>query len=169
MNKAIGTLAAAGLLAAGLWLSTASPVLRAQEENTPAPAFNLKDLNGVARSLEGYRGKVLVVNFWATWCPPCRAEIPDFIDAYASLKDRGLEILGLSVDRMPADKLSEWARQAGVNYPLALATGRVLADYRPGEYIPATIIIDRNGNIRYRHVGQMDKSALLRLFEDYAR
>jgi len=152
------------MLALGLGLSFTR--LAAQEENTPAPAFTLKDLQGNLVSLSDYKGKVLVLNFWATWCPPCRQEIPDFIEAYQDLKSKGLEILGLSVDHISPEKLKAWGESNGINYPLAVATGKVLRDYHPGEYIPATIIIDKNSHIRHRHVGAMDKDTLLQLFKE---
>lgn len=161
--------ALAVLTIVGLALAAGAPSLRAQEENSPAPEFSLKDLTGRTLSLADYRGKVLVLNFWASWCPPCRAEIPDFIDTYRRLKDQGLEIIGISVDTLSQDKLVAWTKDAGINYPVARATRRVIADYRPGEYIPTTIVIDREGRIRYRHVSVMDKDTLARLFETYSK
>jgi len=148
-------------------LAAGATVLRAQGENLPAPDFVLKDLQGKDVRLADYKGKVLILNFWATWCPPCRAEIPDFIETYAANKDKGLEILGLSVDRMTADQLLPFVSMAKINYPIALADVRIVEDYEPGNYIPSTIIIDKKGTLRHRHVGQMDKDTLLRLFNRY--
>ncbi|MBE3129525.1 MAG: TlpA family protein disulfide reductase [Acidobacteria bacterium] len=140
-----------------------------REEATPAPEFSLQDLQGDSLSLSSYKGKVLVLNFWATWCPPCRREIPDFIEAYKNLKDKGLEILGVSVDDLSAEALRDWTQKAGMNYPVALATAKIIADYQPGEFIPATIVIDRRGRIRYRQSNLMDKETLLRLFEEFSK
>jgi len=140
---------------------------KTQAETTPAPDFVIKDLQGTSFSLASYKGKVLVLNFWATWCPPCRKEIPDFIEAYREFKDKGLEILGVSVDETTAEALLEWTKKTGINYPIALATPEILRDYEPGEYIPATIIVDRSGRIRYRQSSLMDKETLLRLFRQY--
>jgi peroxiredoxin len=139
---------------------------RSEEGSAPAPEFTVRDLAGRAVSLADYKGKVLVLNFWATWCPPCRAEIPDFIQAYKELKPRGLEILGLSLDNAPPAKLREWIEAVGINYPVALATPQIVEAYQPGDYVPATIIIDRKGWIRFRNVGAMDRDALARLFKE---
>ena len=142
---------------------------KTEVEATPAPEFSLQDLQGNSLSLSSYKGKVLILNFWATWCPPCRREIPDFIEAYKDLKDKGLEILGVSVDSLSADALRDWAQKAGMNYPVALATQKIVQDYEPGEFIPATIVIDRRGRIRYRQSSLMDKETLLRLFKEYSK
>ena len=154
------------LLASG---ASACAPAKTGTEPVPAPEFSLKDLQGNALSLASYKGKVLILNFWATWCPPCRREIPGFIEAYRELKDKGLEILGVSVDDMPEATLGQWVRDAGMNYPVALATAKIVADYEPGDYIPATIVIDREGRIRYRQSQLMDKETLVRLFKEYAK
>jgi len=154
------------LLASG---ASACAPAKTETEPVPAPEFSLKDLQGNALSLASYKGKVLILNFWATWCPPCRREIPGFIEAYRELKDKGLEILGVSVDDMPEATLGQWVRDAGMNYPVALATAKIVADYEPGDYIPATIVIDREGRIRYRQSQLMDKETLVRLFKEYAK
>jgi len=136
-------------------------------QSVPAPDFKITDLQGKTLSLADYKGKVLVINFWATWCPPCRKEIPDFVAAYTELKGEGLEILGLSVDDTTAPALLEWTRKNDMNYPVALATPEIITAYEPGDFIPATIIIDRKGLIRFRKSELMTKDALLRLFRQY--
>jgi cytochrome c biogenesis protein CcmG/thiol:disulfide interchange protein DsbE len=141
---------------------------RSQDGGEPAPEFAVRDLGGRTLTLADYRGKVLVVNFWATWCPPCREEIPDFIAAYKELRPRGLEILGLSVDTLPPQDLREWVEAVGVNYPVALATREVVAAFKPGGYIPTTIVIDAKGRVRYRNVGPMGKESLARLFREFS-
>ena len=165
-NLAIAFLAIAALAAGA---AACAPPAKPDTEAVAAPEFSLRDLQGVDRTLASYKGKVLFINFWATWCPPCRAEIPDFIEAYRELKDQGLEILGVSVDEMSEATLLEWAKSAGMNYPVALATSRIYADYRPGNYIPATIVIDRDGKIRYRQSQLMDKETIVRLFKEYSK
>ncbi len=155
------------LLIAVLMLMAGPALLSAQDVNVPAPDFSLKDLQGNGITLAQYKGKVLFLNFWATWCPPCRAEIPDFVAAYEANKSKGLEILGLSVDDMTPAKLQPFVVRAKINYPIALATPNIAEAFQPGPYIPVTIVIDKKGILRHRHVGQMDKETLIHLFEEY--
>ena len=161
---AIVTLA---LTIAAVTAACAQPAQETKMEPVPAPDFSVQDLQGNTLKLADYKGKVLVVNFWATWCPPCRREIPDFIAAYKELKGEGLEILGLSVDETTAPALIEWTKKIGVNYPIALATPEIVTAYEPGDFIPATIVIDRKGMIRYRQAELMTKETLVRLFRQY--
>lgn len=127
-----------------------------------APDFRISDLEGKTHTLNDYRGKILLINFWATWCPPCRAEIPDFVEVYAAEKDKGLAILGISVDDLPASELQNFVQRYKINYPVALATSEIINQFQPGEFIPTTIIIDKNGRIRHKHVGLLDKKTLLK-------
>jgi peroxiredoxin len=127
----------------------------------PAPDFSLRELTGGTVTLADYQGKVLVLNFWATWCPPCRAEIPDFIDVYKDLNGQGLEIIGVTMEDISASDLAEFANGMKMNYTVAFGTPEIARAYQPGRYIPATIIIDKKGIIRHRHVGLMEKDVLL--------
>ena len=170
MNRMIpvGALALALLLSGAIGLS---PAL-GQESYSDAPSFQVTDLKGKTISLSDYKGKVLFLNFWATWCPPCRAEIPDFIEAYAQEKANGLEILGISLDSKGKDVVSAFVEKYKINYPVVLETrentGKIIDDYQPGQFIPTTIIIDKTGRIRHKQVGAVDKETLLKHFRQLA-
>ncbi|HEB36420.1 MAG TPA: TlpA family protein disulfide reductase [Candidatus Aminicenantes bacterium] len=128
--------------------------------SSQAPDFTVKDLRGREISLSNYSGKVVFLNFWATWCGPCKAEIPDFIEAYKQNKDKGMEIIGISVDRISPKSVLKFAEKYKINYPVIMGTDKIQKDYEPGPYIPTTIIIDQEGKIRHRHIGYMSKEAL---------
>ena len=129
-------------------------------DSTRAPSFNLKDLDGRIISSADLIGKVGVINFWATWCPPCRQEIPDFVAAYNAHKNEGLVIIGLSVDELSPAELRPFVRKNGMTYPVALATQAVIRAFDPGGFIPTTFIIDKKGRIRHKQVGGMDLDSL---------
>ncbi len=131
----------------------------------PAPDFKVQDLQGNMLSLADFRGKVVFLNFWATWCPPCREEIPDFSDAFSQYKSAGLVIIGLSVDEMSPEDLTSFAVQRKISYPLAFASPKIIEDYKPGQFIPTTFVIDKQGRIRHKQVGLMEKSLLTSIFE----
>ena len=140
-----------------------------KQDSAMAPDFMLKDLKGTRISLSDYKGKVLFLNYWATWCGPCRAEIPDFIEVYDEYREKGLEILGISVDQIGADKVSEFVRKNKMNYPVAMATQELFQNYQPPRAIPTTLVIDGNGKIQYRKVGVMSKRELVDLFNRFSR
>jgi thiol-disulfide isomerase/thioredoxin len=120
----------------------------------PAPLhFTLKDMNGIDVKLESFRGKIILLNFWATWCGPCRAEIPALVDLQKQYAD-DLVVLGFSVDD-PVDKLRPYATEYKINYPVLVGSGReeVQDAFGPLWGIPVTVIIDRQGNIHRKHSG----------------
>jgi peroxiredoxin len=131
--------------------------------STQAADFTVKDLKGHEISLSNYSGKIVFLNFWATWCSPCKAEIPDFIESYKQYKDKGMEIIGISVDKISPKSVLKFAEEYKINYPVVMSTNKIQKDYEPGPYIPTTIIISREGKIRHRHIGYMSKEAI----EDY--
>ena len=137
-----------------------------------APDFKVTDLSGKSISLSDYKGKVLFLNFWATWCPPCRAEIPDFVEAYGEHKTKGLEILGISLDSKGKEAIVAFVDKYKINYPVVLetrnTTEQLIDDYQPGQFIPTTIVIDKQGRIRNKQVGQMSKDMLLKYFQQLA-
>jgi peroxiredoxin len=151
MKKTLGIL---------IFAAAAISALSAQAINQSAPAFSVKDLDGKTIAMSDLKGKIILINFWATWCPPCRAEIPDFVDFYNRAKAQGVEIIGLSVDEKTADQLKPFVQKYKMTYPIALATAKIIRDFQPGEFIPTTFLIDRKGIIRDKQVGAVDKATL---------
>ncbi len=135
-----------------------------EENYPPAPEFSSTDLTGNDISLSDFQGKVIFLNFWATWCPPCRAEIPGFVKVFEKYKTKGLQIIGISVDRIKPEKVLEFAKEYKINYPVIMADRDLVRKYEPGRAIPTTIIIDSQGRIRHKHIGYMDKNTLEKYF-----
>jgi thiol-disulfide isomerase/thioredoxin len=119
--------------------------------------YTLKDMHGVDVQLASFKGKVIVLNFWATWCGPCKAEIPSLVELQDQYAD-DLVVLGFSVDDTP-DKMKPYAEQYKINYPLLVGNGRedVQNAYGPLWGIPVSVIIDREGKIAKKHSGIASK------------
>jgi cytochrome c biogenesis protein CcmG/thiol:disulfide interchange protein DsbE len=118
-----------------------------------APDFALKDLNGGICRLAELRGKVVVLNFFATWCGPCRQEIPDLVRLYERFRDNGLEIIGVSLDQEGEAVLRPFVKHYRISYPIVLGTRKVVLDYGGIKGIPTTFLIDHNGTISNYFVG----------------
>jgi len=123
-----------------------------------APDFTLSDLDGESLTLSEFRGKVIILNFWATWCPPCRREIPDFIDLYRSYKDKGLIILGINLDAGDIRSVKRFSEEYGINYPVVIGNDSVTQDYGGIRAIPTTFIIDKKGDIREKYIGYQSRA-----------
>lgn len=115
--------------------------------------FTLQDMNGVDVTLSAFKGKVILVNFWATWCGPCKAEIPDLVQLQTQYKD-DLVVLGVSIDD-PVEKLRPYAAEYKMNYPVLVGNGRedFQDAYGPLYGIPVSVIVDREGRIAKKHSG----------------
>jgi len=130
----------------------------------PAPDFNLPDDSGNMHRLGDYRGKVVVLNFWATWCPPCRKEMPSMERAWRLLEQEGVMLLGINVGET-ASAVFEFTGQYPLSFPLLLdLEGKVVKDY-PVTGLPSTYVIDAAGNITHRAIGsrEWDDPALLKI------
>jgi peroxiredoxin len=126
--------------------------------DSPAPDFSLSDLSGRLTSLEQHRGRVVLLDFWATWCPPCRMSIPELIEVQEKFTEKGLVILGISMDdpqMISDDHLRTFKKQVGINYPILRVNEKVLKDYFLDERIsiPTMFVIDPKGKIRDKLVG----------------
>ncbi|MEA1996826.1 MAG: TlpA disulfide reductase family protein [Gemmatimonadota bacterium] len=123
-----------------------------------APDFTLPDIDGKAFSLSSLRGKVVIIDLWATWCPPCVKGVPDFADLYRAYSGQGLEIVGISLDRTGPGAVKKFVRKYDVPYTMVMGNMKVLQDYRFAGSIPTTYIIDRQGKIVQNVVGLRPKS-----------
>ncbi|MCK5832512.1 TlpA family protein disulfide reductase [bacterium] len=127
--------------------------------DNPAPNFTLVDLEGNKISLSDYAGKVVILDFWAVWCGPCRMEIPGFIELQNKYKSEGLVILGVSLDRNHST-VPGYAKKTGINYPIVFGDQHIVTAYGNVASIPTTFIIDRNGCIKEKLIGYHSKDQL---------
>lgn len=135
-------------------------------QRRPAPEFTLKDLDGKDVSLSQFRGKVVILDFWATWCPPCRMEIPHFVELERDYRSKGLAVVGISLDQGGAQVVRPFAEQNGINYTM-LVNGQPLAGLYGGiTGIPTTFVLDKQGRVAKAFEGYRDKSEFEKLVQD---
>jgi cytochrome c biogenesis protein CcmG/thiol:disulfide interchange protein DsbE len=126
-------------------------------DRKPAPEFTLKDADGRTVKLSDYKGKIVLLNFWATWCGPCKLEIPWFAEFERKYKDRGFAVLGVSMDEEGWEVVKPFLSEMQVNYRVVLGDEAVAKAYQGVESLPTTFIIDREGRIAATHVGLVSK------------
>jgi thiol-disulfide isomerase/thioredoxin len=118
-----------------------------------APALEFKDLRGRVRRLSDYRGKVVLLNFWATWCPPCRAEVPDLVRWQREYRRDGLQVIGVTYPPTDRAAVRGFVRRHRVAYPVLLGSKETKSLFDPGETLPFTVVIDREGRVREKIEG----------------
>jgi thiol-disulfide isomerase/thioredoxin len=128
------------------------PVIYFVKNPAPAPAFQTKDLTGKPLSTADWKGKAVLLNFWATWCPPCREEIPSLIALQRKYGNR-LLIIGMSEDEDSPEDVLKFAQRMGINYPVAMATQQIVTAWGGVEALPTTFLIDSQGRVMGKHRG----------------
>jgi thiol-disulfide isomerase/thioredoxin len=167
----VGVLALVGACGAGE--GTGNPPAKAESATTttaapkvhvdtytlkPAPDFQVTDLEGKTRSLSEFKGKVLILDFWATWCGPCRLEIPHFIDLYKEYKEQGLEVVGLSLDAGGKKDVEPFAKAKGINYHMLIGNQTVANSYGGVRGIPTAFVLTQDGKIYRKYVGYRERA-----------
>jgi thiol-disulfide isomerase/thioredoxin len=127
-------------------------------ESGSAPDFSLKTLEGQELTLASLKGKVVLIDFWATWCGPCRESIPHLVDLYKNYREKGFEIIGMSVDKGDAEVVRRYSKTMAIPYPILIASEAVTRNYGVTA-LPTTFLIDKEGKIQERVIGFNSKIA----------
>ncbi|MBZ5575780.1 MAG: TlpA family protein disulfide reductase [Acidobacteriia bacterium] len=164
LSAAVATALLVGCFVEGcsFWNAPASASLKPDHERKAAPDFTLKDGEGHDVRLSDYRGKVVLLDFWATWCGPCRIEIPWFKELQSKHQDKGFAVLGVSIYDDGWEAIKPFAAQMKMNYPVVMGTDQAAHDFGGLDALPTTFLIDREGRIAAVHVGLASRRA----FED---
>jgi peroxiredoxin len=156
-----------------LQTQSADTAIRPAAERKPAPEFTLKDANGTPVKLSDYKGKVVLLNFWATWCGPCKLEIPWFMEFEQKYKDRDFAVLGISFDDDGWKSVKPYVTEHKINYRIMIGSEELGQLYGNVDALPTSFIIDREGRVAARHEGLVDKqdyqNEILKLLEDPKR
>jgi peroxiredoxin len=153
-KKAAVLIAVVGLVAA-LYLHRRISSPRASSSTLPAPAITLTDLSGNTLSPSSYKGQVVLINFWAAWCTPCRAEIPQFMTLQDQYGSRGFQAVGISLDD-PESALRDFCRESKVNYPIVMGNQKLAEAFGGVLGLPTTFLIGRDGLIHAKYEGATD-------------
>ena len=145
----------AGLLSMAVYRRHMPHTGEVAAKGKPAPEFTLTDLAGHPVALSSLRGKVVLLNFWATWCPPCKQEIPWFVEMQKRYGAQGLQVVGINMDDAGDLKdVARFAAENGVNYPILIGQEAVAQQYGGIDSLPTTFYLDRKGGVVERFIGQ---------------
>ena len=165
VSMTLRNIAAASVLCATLTITgcfdyrpTVKAAVKSEGERKPAPDFTLKDADGKPVKLSDYRGKVVLLNFWATWCGPCKIEIPWFMDFEQQYKDKNFAVLGISLDEDGWESVKPYISAKKINYRVVIGTEQVAQLYGDVDSLPTTFMIDREGRVAAVHVGLVSKN-----------
>jgi cytochrome c biogenesis protein CcmG/thiol:disulfide interchange protein DsbE len=137
---------------------TEAASVKTEATRKAAPEFSLKDADGRTVTLADYKGKVVLLNFWATWCGPCRIEIPWFVEFEQKYKDRGFAVLGVSMDEEGWEVVKPYIEKSKVNYRMLMGNDSIAAMYGGVDSLPTTFVLDAAGRIASTHVGLVSRS-----------
>ena len=157
--EALAWIAMALFIGSRIWPQVAA-AFGVASANAAAPSFELTTLDGLAITSETLRGKVVLVNFWATWCPPCRVEMPGFQGVYDRRRSQGFVVLGISTDAGGSDVVRAFLTAHHITYPVAMASASVVRDFGGASVLPTSFLIDRQGRIRNEVRGAFASVAL---------
>jgi len=155
---------AAAMLFAGLHMARknrSGESLAGQFSGKPAPDFDLQSLEGKSVKLSDFRGKAVLLNFWATYCGPCKIEMPWFVEMQKEYGPQGLQILGVALDDASTEDIAKFAKDLGVNYPILLGKESVGQSYGGVLALPTTFFIDRDGKVIGRELGLQSRSVFV--------
>ena len=142
--------------------TSAAAAVKPEAKRRPAPDFSLKDAMGRAVTLAEYKGKVVLLNFWATWCGPCKIEIPWFVEFEQKYKDKGFAVLGVSMDEEGFAVVRPFVDKNQINYRMVIGNDSVAQQYGGVDALPSSFIIDKEGRIAATHVGLVSKGEYAR-------
>lgn len=148
--------------------TTASVQDTTEKEFKEAPDFTLETMEGNAFTLSDHKGNVVVLNFWATWCAPCRKEIPDFMEPHDEMKDDGVIFAGISLDEEGWEKVRPYANDMEINYPIVVDDGSVAKQYGPIRAVPTTFVVNKKGQMEYIASGMITKEKLKPILQKLA-
>ncbi|MBV9573855.1 MAG: TlpA family protein disulfide reductase [Acidobacteriales bacterium] len=129
-------------------------------KSRPAPDFSLQSLDGKTLRLSDFKGKAVLLNFWATWCEPCKIEMPWFVDLQNKYGAQGLQVLGVAMDDSDKKDIAKFVKDMGVNYPVAIGKEAVGNDYGGVQFLPETFFIDRAGRVQDKVFGLKGKGEI---------